>query len=248
MLPVIVVKGSNLPTVWEESIFRLWSSGVSSFKESYRYGVDRDVIKECSMLMVVEKPLEEPRIHLGYSGLSGLRRYVDAVLNGSEDYLIGKTLTYTYHERHFNYSTPGLKPIDQVEYIVKRLKSRPFSNRCISVTWKPWVDEESDAPPCNIALWLKIVDGKLNMETFWRSRDAFNAAFANMYAFTELQRKVAGELDVEAGIYVDYSTSYHIYESDFSLVEQFLKTVSYRRSTGGKLYVDSSFLDSFNNK
>lgn len=242
MLPVIVVRGSGLPMVWEESICRLWSSGVLSFKESYRYGVERDAIKECSMLMVVEKPLEEPRVHLGYSGLSGLRRYVEAVLEGSDDYLVGKTLTYTYHERHFNYMVPGLKPINQVDYIVKYLKSRPFSNRCISVTWKPWVDEGSDAPPCNIALWFKVVDGKLIMETFWRSRDAFNAAFANMYALTELQRRVAEELNVEVSLYVDYSTSYHIYESDFSLVEQFLKTVNYRRGVGGKLYVDSSFL------
>ncbi|MEM1545689.1 MAG: thymidylate synthase [Candidatus Methanomethylicia archaeon] len=245
MLPVIVVKGFNLPTVWEESIFRLWNSGVSSFKESYKYGVEKDSIKECSMLMIVEKPLEEPRVHLGYSGLSGLRKYVDAVINGSEDYLIGKTLTYTYHERHFNYTVPSLKPINQIEYIAKYLKSKPFSNRCISVTWKPWIDEDSSAPPCNIALWLKVVDGKLIMETFWRSRDAFNAAFANMYAFTELQRRIAEELNIEAGLYVDYSTSYHIYESDFNLVEQFLKTISYRRDKGEKIYVNSSFLNGF---
>jgi thymidylate synthase len=59
------------------------------------------------------------------------------------------------------------------------------------------------------------------MNVYWRSRDAYKAAFMNIYALTELQRAIAeaiaekrGEA-VTVGQYVDVSDSYHIYGEDF---------------------------------
>lgn len=63
------------------------------------------------------------------------------------------------------------------------------------------------------------------METTWRSRDAYKAAFWNMYALTELQSKLAERIsektgrNIKSGQYVDFSNSYHIYEQDFQDVK-----------------------------
>ena len=57
------------------------------------------------------------------------------------------------------------------------------------------------------------------MNTNWRSRDAFKAAFMNMYAITELQRLMASKISeisgrkIGVGRYVDISDSFHIYGS-----------------------------------
>jgi len=75
----------------------------------------------------------------------------------------------------------------------------------------------------------------LNLNTHWRSRDAYKAAFMNMYALTDLQRWLAEEIGrrmgrkVAVGRYVDISDSYHIYGAYFQeFNERFLKLVRER--------------------
>ena len=59
------------------------------------------------------------------------------------------------------------------------------------------------------------------MNTHWRSRDAYRAAFMNLFGITELQKHIAEEISrkigkkVNVGRYVDISDSYHIYGESF---------------------------------
>ena len=78
-------------------------------------------------------------------------------------------------------------------------------------------------------------DFVLNMNSHWRSRDAYKAAFMNMYALTDLQRWLAEKISekmgkkVAVGRYVDISDSYHIYGAYFQeFSERFLKLVKER--------------------
>ena len=73
------------------------------------------------------------------------------------------------------------------------------------------------------------------MNTHWRSRDAYKAAFMNIYAFTELQREIANQISkkisktVKVGRYVDITDSYHIYGAYFEeFQERFLKNIKDR--------------------
>jgi thymidylate synthase len=88
-------------------------------------------------------------------------------------------------------------------------------------------------------LWFRIIelDGvkQLEMNSHWRSRDAYKAAFMNIYALTDLQRIVAERISknrnekVEVGRYADISDSYHIYGFYFDEFERsFLKLVKER--------------------
>jgi len=231
MIPVLKVEGDTLPEVWERSVVELWKQGIEIMTE---YGQGS---KDCTMIMVVRRPLSEPRIHragLTIGRLRDLIEYVDEVLEGVRDHLVleGK-IPYTYHERLFAYPESG-KVVDQVEYIVRKLKEAPYSRRAQAITWRPSRDTMSSDPPCLQRIWCRIVDNKLVMHAHWRSRDAFKAAFMNMYALTELQRRIAQRLSaelgrrIEVGEYVDISDSYHIYEQDYKRVEAFLKTISTR--------------------
>lgn len=226
MHPVVVVEGGCLPEVWEKSITQLWSKGVNIKTE---YGNDS---KDCTMLMIIRRPLAEPRIHkagLMVGKLSQLEEYVQEVCNGIHDSYVERGIwPYTYHERLRSYKCCNEK-IDQIDYIVRKLAETPYSRRAQAITWKPWVDPKIEDPPCLQRVWFRVYGDSLLMETCWRSRDAMKAAFMNIYALTILQKKVAEELSkrtgrtIVPGEYVDFSNSYHVYETDFEKAENLVK-------------------------
>jgi thymidylate synthase len=97
----------------------------------------------------------------------------------------------------------------------------------------------TDDPPCLQRIWCRLVklgDKRyaLNMNTHWRSRDAYKASFMNIFALTDLQRTMAEEIskglgaEVKVGRYVDISDSFHIYGSYFEEFNNFIKRVNER--------------------
>ena len=70
---------------------------------------------------------------------------------------------------------------------------------------------------------MRIKDGKLLMQTTWRSRDLFRAWEANVNGMIRIQKYVAEELDVEIGHYVDFSNSLHIYGNTILELKDILK-------------------------
>ena len=239
-MPVLLVTGKGIAETWEKSVNTLWKNGIK-IKTEYDKPKDPPSI-DATMIMVVSEPLSEPRIHLSIpSTFKDLEKYKQEVIEGVHDHWIdpksGKW-TYTYHQRLFKYPTQeGF--IDQIDYLINKLSSVPYTRRAQAITWNPMLDPSTDDPPCLQRIWLRCTeeDGrlKLNMNTHWRSRDAYKAAFMNIFALTELQKKIASMLSnkikkaVEVGQYTDISDSYHIYGSyldDFN--GRFLKAMEIR--------------------
>ncbi|MGB9727087.1 MAG: thymidylate synthase [Nitrososphaeria archaeon] len=240
MIPVLYVSGKNISEVWERSLELLWEKGVK-IRTEYDKPNDPPSV-DATMIMVVSEPLSEPRIHLSIpSTFKDLEKYKREVVDGVHDHWIdpksGKW-TYTYHQRLFKYpASAGV--VNQIEYVVEKLSRVPYSRRAQAITWDPEFDPLTNDPPCLQRVWFRCTEEndvlKLNMNTHWRSRDAYKAAFMNMFALTELQKKVAeligkrrGE-KVEVGQYVDISDSYHIYGSYIQDFEnRFLKALRER--------------------
>ena len=96
-------------------------------------------------------------------------------------------------------------------------------------------DNFYESPPCLQGVWIRAIpndeDGlTLNMDVRFRSRDAYDAAFMNCFAFIHLMQEFARRIsentgkEVRLGRYADFSDSYHIYGrriEDFQ--ERFLK-------------------------
>ncbi|MEM2783937.1 MAG: hypothetical protein QXF09_03840, partial [Nitrososphaerota archaeon] len=76
--PVLFIKGKNLAEVWEKSIIELWNKGIE-IKTEYN-----EMSKDCTMIMEIEEPFSEPRIHK--AGIIGsyktLIEYVNEILEG----------------------------------------------------------------------------------------------------------------------------------------------------------------------
>ena len=115
--------------------------------------------------------------------------------------------------------------IDQIRYVIEKLKQVPYSRRAQAITWQPWKDIYADSPPCLQRIWCRVVGDKLVMHVHMRSNDAMKASFMNMYAFTELQKLIAEELNLETGYYLHVADSYHIYERDWRWAEVFTKQI-----------------------
>jgi thymidylate synthase len=289
-IPVFEARGTTVPEAWERSVLRLWEEGVRVRTEYDREGDEPS--RDSTMVIVVDEPLAEPRIHLAFpGGIEDLEKYRQEVLFGVHDGWIrpeeGKW-TYTYHQRLSAYAPVDdlssstkrspFKAVDQIQYIIDKLACSPHSRRAQGITWMPTADPATDDPPCLQRIWCRLVpigdkgtgyrvqgtgstddinpstpnpepntrypepgtrypsaDFVLNMNTHWRSRDAYKAAFMNIYALTDLQRWLAEKIsekmgkNVTVGRYVDISDSYHIYGAYFQeFSERFLKLVKER--------------------
>ena len=113
--------------------------------------------------------------------------------------------------------------INQIEYIIRKLKEKPYSRRAQAITWRPLVDPFHIDPPCLQRIYMRIKDERLLMQTTWRSRDLFRAWEANVNGMIRIQKYVAEALNVEMGHYLDFSNSLHIYGNTISEVKDMLK-------------------------
>ncbi len=160
--------------------------------------------------------------------------YLTEVMAGDRDKNIWESETsypYTYHDRLFSYkatntedelylkgvskdmlkSLSELPGIDQIALAIKKLKEAPHSRRAQAITWRPMSDPDRDDPPCLQRMWFRVHEGKLRMNTHWRSRDLFGAWEANINGMLLIAKRIADALKVEVGDYTDFCDSLHVY-------------------------------------
>ena len=63
-IPTLFVRGKNLPEAWEKAVLECWYHGVA-IKTEYDKPEDPPS-KDCTMMLVVEDPFAEPRIHRAF--------------------------------------------------------------------------------------------------------------------------------------------------------------------------------------
>lgn len=241
-IPVFCVRGKNLPEAWEKAVIKTWEEGIQLKTEYDKEGDPPS--RDCTLMMVVEDPLSEPRIHRAFpAGLEELEIYRQEVVYGIHDHWInpdeGKW-TYTYHKRLFEYEIES-ETINQIQYIIDKLSVSYYSRRGQAITWNTKLDPPTDDPPCLQRIWCRMskIEGTgdeyvLNMNSHWRSRDIYKAAFMNIFALTDLQKIMAQEISkkigarVKVGRYVDITDSAHIYGSYFNEFKNFINTVKKR--------------------
>jgi len=246
-IPVLMVEGPSLAEAWEKSLVELNSTGCD-IKTEYDKP-DDPPSKDSTMTIVVQEPLSEPMIHRDFpGGLEDLQEYVLEVLEGIKDHCIRNASDpndsrweYTYHQRLFSYTIPGVGRIyDQIEIIAEKLAKVSYTRRAQAITWKVWEDNTCYDPACLQSVWCRLLAGEndtwsLNTNVRFRSNDAYKAAFMNMFALTQLQVKIAARITelsgrkIELGRYVHQADSYHIYGSYFEeFHNRFLKAINSR--------------------
>ena len=206
----IFVKGYNLPDAYHKALLALHEEG--DILTCNDWGQNQ---KEVSMTYVVENPLMEPmvsRLYIG--GFYELQQYVMEVLDGILDFKIGDGLCweYTYHDRY----------VRQLPFVIGELRRNPDTRRAIMNIRDFEVDSTNADPACLQSIQYFIRDGKLHCKVMMRSNDAAQANFMNVFAFIQLQKRVADELGIPVGPYTHRANSFHAYERNFPLLEQYV--------------------------
>jgi len=230
-IPVLHAEGDCIARGWENSLIELHRNGCDVRTQYDK--PDDPPSKDCTMILTITDPLCEPMIHKDFpGGPEQLQEYVMEVCEGIKDHLIRNPedpadtrWEYTYHRRLFVYDIPGLGPFDQIETMCRKLAEVPHTRRAQAVTWKVWEDNDCFDPPCLQSLWARMLeeDGGwvLSLNARFRSNDAYKAAFMNIFALAQLQKKMGERISeisgkaVRVGRYCHIADSYHIYGSSF---------------------------------
>jgi thymidylate synthase len=251
-IPVLHVEADCIARAWEESLILLHQEGCN-IQTQYDKPDDAPS-KDATMLITVTHPLKEPMIHKDFpGGPEDLQEYVMEVCEGIKDHLVRNTRDpndtrweYTYHQRLFAYEVPTLQPFDQIETMCRKLAETPYTRRAQAVTWKVWEDNDCYDPACLQSLWCRIIEENgvpvLSMNARFRSNDAYKAAFMNIFALVQMQKRIAARVSeisgktVQVGRYCHLADSYHLYGSNFREFEgRFLGALDKRSFEGRTL-------------
>jgi len=219
------VSGKTLPEAYHNALVQLYKHGEVVSCADYNQSQ-----KELSMTIAVENPLAEPMIsRLFIGGFYELQQYVMEVVSGILDFKIGdgeNTWEYTYHDRIVNFAvSSACKSLNQLQFVIDELKRSPDSRRAVINIRDNSVDPFNANPACLQHLQFFIRGGRLHMKVLMRSNDAAEATFMNAFAFIMLQKKVADALGMPVGSYTHRANSFHCYEKDFSLLEQYINGI-----------------------
>lgn len=139
------------------------------------------------------------------------------------DYNLDKEISQQLQIDKIPIGVVNFPKINQIEYIIQKLKEKPYSRRAQAITWRPLVDPFHSDPPCLQRIYMRVKDEQLIMQTTWRSRDLFRAWEANVNGMIRIQKYVADQLNVEVGHYLDFSNSLHIYGNTIDELKDMLK-------------------------
>jgi thymidylate synthase len=173
---------------------------------------DEATIEFEEVAMQVDTPLSEPMVspHSQFQQRF-VEQYARDLLQGSK-----ASFEYDYHGRLFDWgerlASQGQDVhVDQIAYIVDKLRKSQKSRRAIAITWNPVIDEQLDDCPCLQLVQCVLREGSLHMKVVFRSNDMLTAAGANMYALVQLQKSIADQLGVPCGTYTHISLVPHVY-------------------------------------
>lgn len=242
-IPVLSVVGTSLAEAYEKALLSLYRNGIP-FKTQYDKPGDPQSL-DATMNITIEEPESDPMIHKAFpGGIEDLREYVMELMGAKDHWVknINDTADtrweYTYHGRLSGYGSwqekvegrstrQGPFCVNQIEKVVQKLLSQPFTRQAQMITWMPNLDFDCYDPPCLQSLWYRIVEEGdvwwLNCNVRFRSNDAWGASFMNMFGFIQFNRElIANEIEKQTGRTVKlgrlnwHADSYHIYGKDIA--------------------------------
>jgi thymidylate synthase len=199
------IRAKTISDAWKRGLNLIWRQGQEITDE--RGTRIREIL---ALQVAVEDPYRD-MIPAEYSwNQERLEEYARQLQSG-----FNPGFEYTYGERLRSWRAPGTESVDQIDLVIKRLKSSPYTRRATAVTWIPAVDSEKEEVPCMIVDDFKLRDGKLCLTALFRSHDFAGAYPANLYGLARLLEFVAGEVGAEPGSISTTSASAHIYDHDW---------------------------------
>jgi thymidylate synthase len=112
--------------------------------------------------------------------------------------------------------------IDQMQNVIKSLKTDPDSRRHIISLWNPAQQDQMALPPCYLYFQFFVDNNKLNMFVVQRSGDLFLGIPYDVALFTKILLYVADQTGLKANILDIQIVDAHIYNNQIEAVKEYL--------------------------
>ncbi|MBI9009536.1 MAG: thymidylate synthase [Tenericutes bacterium] len=107
---------------------------------------------------------------------------------------------------------------DQLANIIEQIKTNPNSRRLIVSAWNPPRLKDMALPPCHLLFQFYVNDGKLSLQLYQRSADAFLGVPFNIASYAILLMMVAEVTGLVAYEFVHTVGDAHIYSNHLEQV------------------------------
>ena len=101
---------------------------------------------------------------------------------------------------------------EQLSKVISMLKANPNTRQAtISIYDGKEINKYANDTPCTYAVQFTILHDRLDMCVTMRSNDLWYGFCNDQYCFSELQRLVSRQLNIEPGVYYHFAHNMHLY-------------------------------------
>ena len=113
-------------------------------------------------------------------------------------------------------------PIDQIAWVINRIKTNPECRRLIVSAWNPAEIDQMALAPCHCLFQFNVTNGRLNCQLYQRSADAFLGVPFNIASYALLTMMIAQVTGLAPGELVHTFGDLHIYVDHLEQVDLLL--------------------------
>lgn len=110
--------------------------------------------------------------------------------------------------------------VDQIDDVIKRIKTTPDSRRLLVTAWNPAQVDEMALPPCHCLFQFYVADGKLSCQLYQRSADIFLGVPFNIASYALLTHMVAQVTGLKVGEFVHTLGDAHLYSNHLEQADE----------------------------
>lgn len=119
-------------------------------------------------------------------------------------------------------SWKSAEEIDQISWLLDRIKSNPDCRRLIVSAWNPGELSQMALAPCHCFFQFKVYGDELSCQLYQRSADTFLGVPFNIASYALLTHMVAHVTGLKAKEFVHTFGDAHIYQNHFEQTEELL--------------------------
>lgn len=126
-----------------------------------------------------------------------------------------------YGAQWCDWKKPGGGSVDQIEWVLKRIKTNPYSRRHLVTAWNPGELDQMALTPCHalFQFYVEPEEGLLNCQLYQRSADLFLGVPFNIASYSLLTMMMAQVCDLKAGEFIHTFGDLHLYSNHLEQVD-----------------------------
>lgn len=109
--------------------------------------------------------------------------------------------------------------IDQIKEVIEEIKRNPHSRRLMVSAWNVAELDDMALAPCHCLMQFYVSEGKLSLQLYQRSADAFLGVPFNIASYALLLMMIAQVTDLKVGEFIHSFGDAHIYNNHLEQVE-----------------------------